>query len=207
MKILNFVKFKGLQIYSDSLNICKYGKFAPRYAELMFFDPIREMPVFGGGARYGEVSAEPFSSCKERVADITPVKEVLQHFEYGVSWEETGLYKRMEEQLKVKGYVDGCRNMHDVFERYKALDRLYEETRFVGRFKTQQELNTLSIREFGGITLHVNSDGELIFSKIGQHRLAIALALNLKNVPFSVGCVSIIVARNFSEIRTRFAPS
>jgi hypothetical protein len=201
---LTFLKYRGFQIYYDLVNIKKYGQEAPRYAELMFFNPFPDMSVSRGGAGYGRIVCEMPPTCIETVASITPVREVLLRYRDGLTWRETGLYARMERQLRHRGYVDGCRSMKDVFKRYRALDQLYDETQRTGRLKTQKELNLLSVRELGGITLHVNSEGELIFSRVGQHRFAIALALNLKNVPFAVGSVHICTALCFDKLRERF---
>ena len=112
----------------------------------------------------------------------------------------------MEKQLAKFGHVDGCKSMADIYERYHKLDLLYEETARIGRLKMQSELNFLNISECGGITLHIDIDGELVFSKICQHRMAIAFALELPEVPFALGAVYSQVAKSFETIRNRYSP-
>jgi len=155
----------------------------------------------GGGARYGQIISDWPTLSGDIVGQISPIKEVLSHFMHGISWAETGLYERMEKQLSEIGYVDGCRSMADVYRRYENLDRLYDETAKIGRLKTQAEIYQLSIREFGGITFHIDADGELLFSRIGQHRMAIALALGLTEAPFALGAVDTGIARDFTQTR------
>lgn len=201
MKVSSFMKYRGFQFFYDAKNFSFFGAHYPRYAERLYFKPTAIMPVMGGGARYGQIISDwPTLRC-EIVGQISPIKEVLSHFMHGISWTETGLYERMEKQLSERGYVDGCRSMTDVYRRYENLDRLYDETARIGRLKTQSEVATLNIREFGGITFHIDADGELVFSRIGQHRMAIALALELTEAPFALGAVDIGIAIAFAQTR------
>lgn len=204
MKITSLIKIHGLQFFSDFRNLVRFGVHFPRYAERLSFEPDKNMPVMGGGARYGDIISDWPHAYNEFVCEISPVKEVLAHFVQGRSWNETGLYERMERKLFQRGYVDGCRCMADVYKRYENLDRLYDETAKTGRLKTQCEIDPHNIREFGGITLHIDADSRLVFSRIGQHRMAIVLALGLSEAPFALGAVDAVVARSFLKARQRY---
>jgi hypothetical protein len=204
MKISSYIKYRGLQYIYDVRNFMHFGAHFPRYAERLFFTPDVNMPVMCGGARYGYIISDWPARYDNLVGHISPVKEVLSHFIQGYTWAETGLYERMEKQLSELNYVDGCRSMADVYRRYENLDRLYDETARIGRFKTQLQIDPLSIREFGGITLHIDANGGLVFSRIGQHRMAIALALGLSEAPFALGAVDYLIAKSFAFTRKRY---
>jgi len=205
MRVLTWIKYRGLQMCLDARN-STYGKGFPRFAERLFFTPSFNIPVMSGGAKHGHIIACWPSEYNSVVGLISPVKEVLSHFVLGCSWAETGLFDRIKRQLSQVKYVDGCRSMSDVYRRYENLDRLYDETAKIGRLRAQSEIQSLNIREFGGITLHIDAKGELVFSRVGQHRMAIALALGLSDVPFALGAVDAYIAKSFACIRNRYQP-
>jgi hypothetical protein len=116
-------------------------------------------------------------------------KACINHWKNNISWEETGIYKSMENLIAQYGTCDGLKNTEDIIKRYEALDIIFDEVKKEGRLKIQNELNASAIGESGGIYIHLGNSGEPIFGGGGHHRLAIAKVLGIKEIPAQIGCV------------------
>jgi hypothetical protein len=106
----------------------------------------------------------------------------------GVSWEETGLYDRMERLIARHGSYDRCCCRDDIVRRYAALDGLIAFARAHGRLRHRAEIGP-GFRELGGIDVAMGRDGEVLKSGGGGHRLAVAQVLDLPVIPV---CVNIV---------------
>jgi len=122
-------------------------------------------------------------------ADLWPAKCVRSRIREGKSWEETGAYEKMMENLTVWGKADGCRNLADVIARYERLDSLIQRLNQGGEFLSWRQLKATNIRERGGVFVHIGRNGQLFHSEKGNHRLAIAQELGLNWMPAQVGVV------------------
>jgi len=122
-----------------------------------------------------------------------------------VQGEQTGIYDLMLSRIEANGIYDGCRTLGDVKERYVAIDKLYDAIKEDGRLLRQQELNPRTIREKGGIHIHISRDGETLFGGGGFHRLALAKLLNLKRIPVQLGVIHPVAAHDnvMSSLRCR----
>ena len=73
--------------------------------------------------------------------------------------------------------------------RLASYEKLYLELAATKNFKSRSELPVPHFREHGGILIHFDSKGRLIFGARGNHRFAIAKILDLARVPVMVGLV------------------
>ncbi|MFM8520920.1 MAG: hypothetical protein ACKOBK_02225 [Acidimicrobiaceae bacterium] len=77
----------------------------------------------------------------------------------------------------------------DAKARLESYEKLYLELAATKKFKSRAELPVPHFREHGGILIHFDSKGRLIFGARGNHRFAIAKLLDLSRVPVMVGLV------------------
>ena len=73
--------------------------------------------------------------------------------------------------------------------RLASYEKLFLELAATKNFKSRSELPVPHFREHGGILIHFDSKGRLIFGARGNHRFAIAKILDLARVPVMVGLV------------------
>ena len=92
----------------------------------------------------------------------------------------------MLQNISQYGVQDGCRNSFDIAQRFKKLDRLYEELSMGGSLIPQKRLYSFNFREYGGISIGISRTGQLIWLGNGAHRLAISKILRLPLIPVSI---------------------
>lgn len=114
---------------------------------------------------------------------------VARHLCDGVSWMDTGIIAYVQQKLREVGRYDDCETDADVIRRYERLDVITAQIRKEGRLRRQFELGTALRGEHGGIMLHLDRNGALIKGIGGAHRLAIARALKLPQIPVQIGVV------------------
>jgi len=84
--------------------------------------------------------------------------------------------------------------------RLESYEKLYLELAATKKFKPRSELLVPHFREHGGILIHFDSKGRLIFGARGNHRFAIAKILDLDQVPVMVGLVHPAIERNWRDL-------
>ncbi|MDZ5810495.1 hypothetical protein U4E84_03900 [Halorubrum sp. AD140] len=144
-------------------------------------------PVLGGG----------WDKNLPKFEDIFPYDAFEDHFDRGVPWDETSMPAFVERLLNVGKTWGGCSTVEEIDERYRELDRLYEQIKNNG-YRTQRDLmqtdDDTALSPLGEswdepeayeIVVDIGRDGELIFED-GRHRLAIAKLLDLDKIPVSV---------------------
>lgn len=126
---------------------------------------------------------------------------VIEHFENGTDWSETGIIDHMAELISKRGVADGCKSIEEVHSRYDYIDSLYQKIKENG-YKSQAELGTKSQRHptFEEVCISIGRDGGLIFGGGGgTHRLAIARHLGVDKIPVGV----IVRHRQWQEFREK----
>lgn len=119
------------------------------------------------------------------------------HIRSGVPWEKTFAYDRMLQLIEQNGGVfDGCRNQHDIENRYRKIDVMIDEIRNSGRMKSIREIDPLGFRELGGIHVGVTRSGEIVKAGGGTHRLHIARELDLPYVPACLDVIHPVAIQN-----------
>jgi hypothetical protein len=176
----------------DILNIIRYGRGAPKYAERIWVDPK--------ALRYALHGPGHYIACSGKVASIegllkpvdlrrTPrVSSCFAHWVDGVPWQETHDYS-----VTLKAVLNGkkwarCNTEQELLERYRKLDRIFDETKNLGRIKTRRELEPRTFREEGGVLICLGKGGEPLLYN-GFHRFSIALILELPVIPAQLGYV------------------
>ena len=84
--------------------------------------------------------------------------------------------------------------------RLESYEKLYLELAATKKFKSRAELPVPHFREHGGILIHFDSKGRLIFGARGNHRFAIAKLLDLDRVPVMVGLVHPDIESNWRDL-------
>jgi hypothetical protein len=185
-------------------NVVRFGKAAPRPNERIWVEPaavrfaLDGLPVRSGYVvdRWPPADPVPFE-------DHVHVRFALAHWRDGQSWEETGAYAYMLEQIARRGRQDGCLDAADVRRRYERLDELFETVRREGRLRTRSELDPAARDEDEGILVHIGPDGEPAIGDSGKHRMTIARLHGLGSVPARIGYVHRDAVRLLPGLRER----
>ena len=171
-------------------NVVRFGTAAPRPNERIWVEPAGVRYALGGlPVRSGYVVDRWPPADPVPFEEHVHVRFALAHWRDGLSWEETGAYDYMLEQIHRRGRQDGCHSLEDVRRRYERLDALFETVREERRLRTRAELDPTARDEDGGILIHVGPDGEAAIGDSGKHRMAIAKLLELDVVPARIGYV------------------
>jgi hypothetical protein len=200
-------------IFFEASQTVRYGRARPRSLERIWVDPrqIRRavihpsnlVPDQAGGTgedafwlargwRGRVVSGARFADLEP---DLRPLSQNVKleacrrHWIDGVPWAETGVYDSFFDRIGRGGQKDECETREDVVERYARLDAIFAQVRAERRLRSQMELFPGQEREFGGIEIHIGPGGEPIFGDSGNHRLAMALVLDLPRLPAMLGFV------------------
>lgn len=164
--------------------------------ELIFIDPreCRRLIPWGLGNELGlhcsgqVVHHLEWNMITDRVDESDNINKISSHWVGGVPWEKIGTYKYVMRQVEKRPGFEGCFTRKDVEERYRCLDLIFEEAKRSGRLRTRKEIDSTSLREEGGVLMHIGPGGEPIFGGAGFHRFAIARILHIP-LPCVVGTV------------------
>jgi len=142
------------------------------------FDEI----TFPGEIRGGDWSGNLISR-EERLANRSCYIGIREHFEEGVPWPETMLFKEKHPMLFEKnGRVKGTDTVKELEEYYKD--------HYDGLFKQVEEHGVLpATDENPDITplyIHIGPDGEIIYTVDGNHRLYFSMILGIEKIPVRV---------------------
>ena len=176
----------------DKANFRSLGPVAPRYAERLQVEPVGikvELVQTIKRSLSGAVM-QPDWQPETRSIMLNPkITFCLRHWRDGLDWEQAGAIEFHLERIKLLGHIDHCRTLRDVERRLLRLDQIWDRVTQEGRLRTAQDIDKFHFREFGGLLVHLGVDGELIFGGGGQHRLGIALAAGLREIPVQLGVV------------------
>jgi hypothetical protein len=172
----------------DLKNILHYGLEAPRFGEQLYIptaDCVSAMASPRGARKNsGKVMAANWSPILRPLESVPKIKACINHWQYGLSWEDAGAYQHASERIEKKGNADWCTNMDQVVDRYEELDRIFENVRLSGKLSPRRNGNRL----IDGILIHIDSAGRPIAGG-GWHRFSMALVLNMDWFPAQVGLV------------------
>lgn len=185
-----------LLIYiKDLRNKLKYGKDAPLYFERIWVNPmeIRMMIPRDEVKRVTGIHRNRASGVVvdwDEISRSYPITEefriqyCFKHWKDGISWDELGVIDHLSKSSKY-----GSWPKKKIRERFRMLDRAFEETKKLGRLKTRDEIDPAGFREEDGILVHIGKHGEPVFGGNGFHRLAMAQVLELDRIPACIGLV------------------
>ncbi|WP_416137188.1 hypothetical protein ACM26W_11800 [Halomonas sp. HK25] len=157
--------------------------YQPDPEKIIWIDPadvcrkVRESRAFPGPLLIGSVRDGDWDIDAYPLDDNVKVEAVRLRFIEGVPWEATPLFARYEEQLRRQGTAyRGYRSLGDIAGYYTShFDPLFEEIRTHG-FDPQK----------GTLQLHIGRHGELMGAYDGNHRLAMAKVLGIRQAPARV---------------------
>ena len=188
----------------------EHGVRAPRWGQRVWVDPLHVQYVystFKPTQHSGAVIAGDWDRTR-RPVDANPIAAAaIRHFVHGETWEESGALAIHLERLETLGAtgrdVDGCFTPDDVHERLRRLDALYEQVRKERRLRLRRECSDHTIREHGGVYVHIARDGRPVFGSRGVHRLVIAQAVGLPRIPAHLGVLHPDALASWREVYVR----
>jgi hypothetical protein len=173
-------------------NVLRYGRRGPLVAQRIWIDPSE---CRTSTSRFGPLdSARVLGGSWDRDVHLTgdrwDIRACEEHWGNSLSWADTGAYEQVMRGIEEEGgRKDGCRTLADVEERYARLDGLFAAVQREGRLRDRSELPGMSFREWGGVLVHIGSEGQPVFGRHGCHRMAIARVIGLPVIPAQVGVV------------------
>lgn len=195
------MNIEGYIYYYRYLLLTKYlkKKKGTSAFDVVNVDPenITKMPketvsrwVYLGIARDGKWDQET-----EKVSSSLKFRSVFNHFENNTQWDKTDMCKTAINKVENgEIYWNGCRTVEDVKNRTEEIDQLYDKIETEG-YKSQSEIHGKGIKSLllnksfnrskEEIAVAIGRSGEFLFID-GNHRLAIAKALDLKKIPVHV---------------------
>lgn len=142
---------------------------------------------------------KPFSIVEDTDPRYLSCRDLLDR---GRLLEETLEYKEMLSRLERNGKVRGMTHAGEILEYLNDVRRLYLDIKKDGRIMTQRELGAAA--HGGEINFAVGRDGELMKTDNGNHRFAIARALDIKRVPVQI---SVVHSEQLEEIQKKYSGS
>ncbi len=157
--------------------------FRPDPEKIIWIDPadvrrkVDEAEAFAGPILIGSVKGGDWDVNAYSLDDNVKAEAIRLHFDEGVPWEATPLFARYEKQLLRQGRAcGGYRSLGEIAAYYTThFDPLFEELRTNG-FDPHK----------GTLELHIGRDGELMGTYDGNHRLAMAKVLGIRQAPARV---------------------
>jgi len=191
-QLLKLLHRQCIFLFRDIFNAIKYRGRAPLAAQCIEVNPRKVKFVLRGlipKHMSGKVVDGDWDLHRRKIKHHPKFKYCVARFVEGVDWERAGAYAHMQTLIGKYKTHDECSNLDDVVARYKRLDRLFDQAKADRKLKTQKELRRFAFREYGGIYIHIDRNGDPLFGKGGWHRLMIAKILGLKAIPAQVGIV------------------
>lgn len=198
----------------DLSNRLRHGAGAPKRLQTLYINPadavfmlhgkVPGTPKFGRDDS-GRIIGGDWEKTKVRIDSFPKAQYLYRHFEEGLSWEEAGAYTFMRDAIETYGQCDGIRTEDGMFKRYAGLEQAFQDMRSSGQLKTRKQLKGGSLREKGGIVIHVGANGMPIFGGGGTHRLVMSQILALPRIPTQLGIVheDAVKSGAFSALKQR----
>ncbi len=120
-----------------------------------------------------------------RVADMRVSRAINDRIHHGAAWESTEYYKNAVNQIEGGRELWGCSDRASFDKRCIEIDRLIESISHKGYTEKSVEQSMPAGATDKEILINISRDGFCLFQD-GRHRLAIANALGLKQVPVQV---------------------
>ena len=195
----------------DLTQLVKYGIKTPKLCERVYVD-IRKvnlwLPPNGDWWREsGRVLGGDWENGIESLETNRTLTYSKMHWQEGQNWvniRETLLKEGsagVAEFAVLESLGSSSETKRSVAKaRLESYEKLYLELAATKKFKSRAELPVPHFREHGGILIHFDSKGRLIFGARGNHRFAIAKLLDLNRVPVMVGLVHPDIESNWRDL-------
>jgi hypothetical protein len=195
----------------DLAQMMRYGSNAPKLCERVYVD-IRKvnywLPPNGDWWREsGRVLGGDWEGGIESLDTNCTLTYSKMHWQEGKDWENIREILLEQGSVGIAEFAvleslgsssETKRNVARA--RLASYESLYLELSATRRFKSRSELSVPHFREHGGILIHFDSKGRLIFGARGNHRFSIAKLLDLSRVPVMVGLVHPTVKKKWRDL-------
>lgn len=175
------------------------NKILPNPYTVYWIDPIRiqfhtnyktdssdwEDWVFDQNKSVAQVQNGDWDIALHRVEDMRVCRAIDDRIHHGVAWQATEYYKHAISQIESGRELWGCSNRASFDERCNEIDQLIESINTQGYRERSADQSTSARTGAKEILINISREGFCLFQD-GRHRLAIARALRLKQVPVQV---------------------
>lgn len=184
-KVLRELKWHSTIVATYVRNRTRYHKVANPYAALWIDPEVVTEKVRGGMFDWGapgtvldgdwDLRLKPLEETDKQISVTMRMRE-------DVAWEETPLFTTtFPRRLERRGNVQGMTSMEELASHYYShIDRLCDAISENGVRKSSM------ISRISPLYVHIGRDGHILWGTGGNHRLAIAKALQLKEIPVLV---------------------
>ena len=187
-------KFRFIGFVRDVINIIRYGfKNSPKYRQLIYVNPQKINHIIDRsrtgftGRDSGRVVDSDWDEHILPLTHNTKLNLILVALQNNRDWLGSGLLEYYLFNYNNGTPVDNIKSKTDFIKRYQAVEELYLHLKYKRDFKSQNQLG--AFREKGGVYVHVDRNGQIIFAGSGCHRFLIAKELGFTSIPAQVGVV------------------
>lgn len=129
---------------------------------------LQEIPsVIGQNPKYRIVEDGSFGQVK--------LKSIQSHFKDGVPWKDTALFHAYAERFETELLILRTQNMQELEKKYES----YHEQLY-------RSLASKGVLDSMPLPVYIGRSGHYLFGSNGNHRLAMAMALDIPLVPVKV---------------------
>lgn len=172
----------------DTHNWLKYGKDFPKTFQRVYLQ-ANLIEFRNNYLRYeqsceiipGNWDTDVFSIWEDHPSNRNFLSAYRKYKE-GLSWQDVGAVNSILSRWERRGA-----SQKDVEDRLLNLDLIYAKTAIAHQLPSMAEVG--AFRELGGILVHFDRNLNPILGRGGNHRLAIALALEISFIPVQVGVI------------------
>lgn len=173
----------------------KYGyECPPNPYKIIYIDP-NDINLYhdtkswdGKFDSYGRIESGDWDIANTKpILEKEKIRAVVQHFNDDIPWEDTGIIETNLKYIEHNGSYHGCESKEDLLNHYNRIDNLYQDILNNG-YRTPTRASIWDPRKYKAISISIGRNGNFIFERPGNHRLGIAIALNLDKIPARV-CV------------------
>lgn len=142
-------------------------------------------------ADYGDLLAGTWDRERVPVTEYSEWELVTRRFVDGEDWMDLELYDECLERVRSGRSIWGCTSKADLQDRFAYLDRLAESIATDGYQRNTDPDESIGIGSVGPaemdeVTVDIGRDGTLLHYVNGRHRLALAVALDVDEIPVLV---------------------
>lgn len=154
------------------------------------FEVVRR-PAVAAVADYGDVLGGAWDRERVPVTAYSEWELVARRFVDGADWTDLDLYDECLERVRSGHSIWGCTSEADLRERFAYLDRLAASIATDGYQRNTNPDDSIGIGRVGPaeldeVTVDVGRDGTLLHYANGRHRLALADAFDVDEIPVVV---------------------
>lgn len=138
--------------------------------------------TYQGQIRGGDWSGK-ITKSEQMLNNSFKYEAVIQRFEHGEMWGNTRLFtKRHAKDYQKRKKIHGMSNMEELEKYYeKRYDSLFRKIKENGILPATEENPRIA-----PIYIHINKNGEFLYTVDGNHRLAMCKVLGIKKIPVQV---------------------